>query len=115
MQKTALDDENIKKLNLLKQNLGSQDVVMLKYCMGYYSDNNPTFSYFRERIFKMQRGVIWQGFVHECIAPFGKIERRDIVIVHDKIKKNNPKMKTGVYIPLLVMKVLYQLESDIKC
>ena len=92
-----IDGENIKKINLLKQNLGSQDVVMLKYCMGFDSDNNPTFSYYRERIFKMQKGVLWQGFVHECIAPFGKIERHDIVVVHNKIAPSNPKRNLNLY------------------
>lgn len=73
----------------LKQHL-SKDVYMLKYNTGF-SNNKPTFSFYRERIIKNCTQAHWQGCVHECITPFGNIERLNLAIEHRKVnfKQNN--------------------------
>ncbi len=58
-----------------EQLLSLPDVVMCPY------ENGAT-SYFRERFLKRETCPLWQGRVHECIAPTGKIIRAQISVVH---------------------------------
>lgn len=76
--------QSLKKLIELKSNMCA-DVYMLKYDIAF-ENGKPTFSYFRERILKNCHLAKWEGCVHECITPFGKIERLNISIWHKKIK-----------------------------
>ncbi len=92
-----ITDKNIEKIKLLKQNLNKADVFMLKYSMGFNQSNQPTFSFFRERIIKRSLNLKWQGFVHEVVAPTGKIEYCEIEIEHRKVKKGNPKRNLQIY------------------
>ena len=92
-----INDLNINKINQLKQNLTNEDTIMCKYILGFDCDNNPTFSYFRERIFKASSKPLWLGFIHECVVPSGKIIYTDIEIVHSKLEKNNPKRNLNIY------------------
>lgn len=73
--------ENISKLRSL---LTSQkpDVVMMKYDIAFDEFNNPTFSYYRERIVKNNAGFVWEGAVHEVISPSGEIVYFDYSIEH---------------------------------
>jgi hypothetical protein len=44
------------KIRELKNNMNkSVDMVMMKYNTNFDSDGNPTFSYYRERIFKRSK------------------------------------------------------------
>ncbi len=81
--------KSLKQLLELKKNLNS-DVYMLKYNVAFMG-KKPTFSFFRERIIKNCKLAVWNGAVHECITPFGQIERKNIEINHKKLKniKNN--------------------------
>ena len=74
-----------KKLKELKSNLCA-DTYLLKYNVSFV-ENKPTFSYYRERILKKCTNANWHGVVHECITPFGKIEKLNIAINH--LKKDN--------------------------
>lgn len=91
-----VSDENIKKINKLKQNLVA-DIYMLKYVIAFDEMNNPTFSYYRERIFKRSLGYRFVGFIHEAIPAFGRIEYLDIEIFHKKIKHSDPKRNLKIY------------------
>ena len=75
---------SLKQLLILKQNM-DKDVYMLKYNIAF-SGKKCTFSYFRERIIKNCPNCVWQGAVHECITPFGNIQRLNICIEHRKVK-----------------------------
>ena len=82
--------QTLTKLLELKNNL-TADTYMLKYDIAFLN-NKPTFSYYRERIVKNCSNAIWSGAVHECITPFGKVERLPYSIEHRKIeciKKNS--------------------------
>lgn len=85
--------ETLNYLLKIKANLCA-DVYMLKYNIAFLNDK-PTFSYFRERIIKNCENAIWQGVVHECIVPFGKVEMLDVAINH---KKNKPSDKNRNYL-----------------
>ncbi len=86
----VINQSNIKKILKLKQNL-SAETYMLKYQIAFDKNNRPIFEYYRERIIKNCVSAKFNGFVHECISPFGRIEFCDIAIQHKKleINKNN--------------------------
>lgn len=73
--------ENITKLKALLDKQ-KPDVVMMKYDIDFDEFNNPTFSYFRERIVKNNLGFVWEGAVHEVISPRGKVIYLDYSIEH---------------------------------
>lgn len=85
------------KLIDLKQGGIPADVYMLKYNIAFDKDNNPTFSYYRERIVRNSKIFVWRGFVHEAITPCGKIEYCDIAITHKKEKSQDPKHNLKLY------------------
>lgn len=72
----------------LQKQLSNFDVVMLKYDIAFDQNNNPTFSYYRERILKNDKSFIWQDAVHEVIEPHGKIFYSDISIIHQPNHEN---------------------------
>lgn len=84
-----LTEENQRLLLSLKQNLSSDtDMVMMKYDVAFDEQGNPTFSYYRERIFKRAMDFRWAGAIHEVISPQGKVLHTDITVCHKKIKEN---------------------------
>lgn len=93
----VVPNSEIKKINQLKKGKMDADVYMLKYAISFDENNNPTFSYFRERILRASKNFVWQGFVHEVIVPCGKIEHLNITIEHRKEHKSNPKRNLKIY------------------
>jgi glycosyltransferase involved in cell wall biosynthesis len=91
--------KTLKMLVDLKPNL-SADVYMLKYDIAF-SGKKPTFSYFRERIMKNCDSAKWQGCVHECIAPFGRVERLNYSVEHRKIEWKNSDRNYKIYKKIL--------------
>ena len=81
--------KNIQKILELKSTTNTEtDVYMFKYSTGFDADNTPFLTYFRERLLKSTDRFRWEGFVHEAIAPYGKIEYLDIEIEHRKNADN---------------------------
>ena len=79
----VITPDNLKKLQDLKRTLPPRtDIVMLQYATGFDSGQSPSFFYYRERLIRRQGGFLWQGAVHECIAPSGNIIYSNIVIEH---------------------------------
>lgn len=97
-------DDVIPKKSLTKlmdlKNFLSKDVYMLKYNIAF-ANNKPTFSYYRERIMKNCNKAFWQGAVHECITPFGEIERLNIAIDHKKTINTQSDRNLKIYENLL--------------
>ena len=76
---------DLKKLKKLKNTLSKNiDIVMLKYNIAFDDNGNPTFSYFRERIFKRKNKYKWQDRIHEFIMPTGNVISENIAVTHDK-------------------------------
>lgn len=71
------------EISRFKMRPSGVDVVMLPYVMGYDKNGKPTFFFYRERIIKKGSGV-WEGRVHEAVAPRGTIRYLNCPIVHDK-------------------------------
>lgn len=77
--------EQLEKLMHLKRTLPPDtDMVMALYAAGFSKDHKPSFLYYRERLMRRKAGFTWQGAVHECIAPRGKIVYSHIIIEHHR-------------------------------
>ena len=96
----VITPENQKKLFGLKQNL-SADVVMMPYHVAFDADQNPVYTYYRERILKRSLNFQWQGAVHEAITPSGTILYSDIAIEHRKLYSNDPDRNLRIFEKLL--------------
>ncbi len=94
-------DSEIEKIKQLKKELsysGSADCVMLKYVL---SKGPHPFYYYRERILRRVVGFVWSEPVHEVITPHGKIEYRDIEILHKKESLSPRERNLKIYRKLL--------------
>lgn len=79
-----LEEDKIKFLEL-KNNLDtSNDIVMMKYNVGFDENGNVNFSYYRERLLKREKNYKWESPIHEVIVPQGKLNYSDICITHKK-------------------------------
>ena len=92
----VLEYSEIEKINQLKLNMVA-DTYMLKYATSFDERGKPTFVYERERIMKNDKRAFWNGFVHEAITPFGKIEHLDITIQHRKIATHYTKRNLNLF------------------
>jgi len=95
-------EENKDKFLQLKKSLTKEnDVVMLKYNIAFDADNNPTFSYYRERIVKNDRGFFWVDPVHEFMSIKGNIEYSNLSISHRKTSDAPSKRNLKIYEKLI--------------
>lgn len=75
----------------------SPDVVMCPYDIGFDGNGQMLTSFFRERILRRAANFVWQGRVHECIVPHGKIARCDFRISHLGSKKARGMRNLHIY------------------
>lgn len=81
----VMKEKDIEKLMELKEKLQlSVDVVMMKYNVNFDAEDNPIFSFYRERLTKRANNYKWKEPVHEVIETFGNIIYEDIAITHSK-------------------------------
>ncbi len=93
-----IDEHNRNLLIELKQRLSSTvDMVMMKYNVAFDDHDNPTLSYFRERIVKTSNKYEWLGAVHEVIAPSGEIVYEDIAVSHKKVHPTQTGRNLRIY------------------
>lgn len=89
---------NADKIINLKNTYDPQtDIFMLKYNVAFDKNNNPTFTYYRERIVRNCEKLKWQSPIHEVIPLIGKIVYEDISIEHKKMKIANPKRNLEIF------------------
>ncbi len=86
----VLPAEEKPNLLKLKETLTAQkpDVVFCPYDVAFDQTGVAT-TFRRERLVKRSAGFVWQGCVHECIAPSGKILQSNVRIRHlgsDKVR-----------------------------
>lgn len=72
------------------------DIVFLPYAVAFEEDE-PTFIYYRERIFRRSGNYRFCGAVHEAVAPRGKQIYSDAAIYHKKVKEGDPFRNLGIY------------------
>lgn len=81
-----IDEKNRELLLELKSTLSPlADMVYLRYDVAFDEENNPTLSYYRERIFRRELNYRWIGEIHEVIPQRGLAEYREISIQHRKL------------------------------
>ena len=86
----VIEPDDIRKFLGLKQFLTDEDVVFCPYHTGFDGAGNPTFTFYRERIFRRESRPVWEGRVHECVAPKGKLYYADAAVCHRKCKPRDP-------------------------
>lgn len=76
--------ENAGLLAKLKGRLENEvpDTVMCRYEVAFDRQGKATYSYIRERVLRRETCPGWQGFVHECIPPTGKIIFSHFTVKH---------------------------------
>lgn len=87
------------KLLALKKRLTvlDADVVMMQYATSFDEAGNPTFRFRRERLIKNIHRPVWEGRVHEVVAPFGRILHEDITVYHKKLRVADPDRNLNIY------------------
>lgn len=92
----VVTEENCLKINKLKKLMRDYDMAFLRYAAAFDGEQ-PTFVYYRERIFRRDKNYVWQGAVHEVIPPSGNILYSDAEIWHKKVKPNTPMRNLSIY------------------
>lgn len=77
------------------------DIVMMPYHVGFDSQGNVTFSYYRERLVKNVPEMRWKGAVHEVIEPRGNIRYADCAVTHRKLHPSDPDRNLKIFEGLL--------------
>lgn len=93
----VISDKDAEKINELKKEKKPADTYMFKYISGTDSEGEPTFTYYRERLMRNCRYAQFKGFVHECVPPFGKIEYRDVAVIHKKERPSPPRRNLELF------------------
>lgn len=82
----------------LKEHLSPDtDVVLCRYNAGLDENGRVTFSYYRERIIRRAAGLVWQGAVHEVIAPCGTLLYADAAVTHKKEHPSDADRNLRIY------------------
>lgn len=82
----------------LKRSISADtDVIMLPYHTAFDEEDNPVFSYYRERIIKRNIPHSWQGRVHEVIMHSGKISYGSVPVTHRSIKTSYSNRNLYIY------------------
>ena len=92
-----ISDSNAEKIAAIKTEKDPFDTYMMKYAVGFDSAGKPSFEFYRERLIRNCPAARFNGFVHEAVAPFGKIKRCDITIEHRKEKAGDPRRNLNLY------------------
>ena len=89
---------NANKIIALKNTYDPKtDIFLFKYNVAFDRNNNPTFTYYRERIIRNSPKYKWESPIHEVIPLIGKLEYVDISIEHKKLKQNPPKRNLNIF------------------
>lgn len=93
----VVDLKNVKKLIQLKESIKDVDGIMMKYIVDFDELNNPTFSYYRERLVKRSNNYKWVGKVHEVLDIDKKLIYSDIEVIHKRIKWTKSDRNLRIY------------------
>lgn len=94
----VIDSTNLQAIKELKNSLDSaMDMVMMKYDVAFDEKGNPTFSYYRERIFKRSMNYQWISEIHEIIPITGNVIYSSIAVFHKKMNPNEPQRNLKIF------------------
>lgn len=91
----VISDENCKKIRELVEK-GGFDMAFLPYAAAFDGDK-PSFTYYRERIFRRSKNYRFSGAVHEAVTPCGNIVYSSAVVEHRKVKSGEPLRNLRIY------------------
>lgn len=83
-----ITDEDCRKIKELVDK-SDFDMAFLPYAAAV-EEGNPTFVYYRERIFRRSKNYRFGGAVHEAVTPQGNIIYGDATVLHKKVKPGEP-------------------------
>ena len=94
-----VSEENRERLLTLKETLVLErpDMVYCPYDVAFDDRGNAASTYFRERLVRREANFLWEGRVHECIAPRGKILHADFRVFHLGSKKDRSDRNLDLY------------------
>ena len=92
-----ITEENLLKIIDLKKRLNDTDIVMMKYHTAFDEEDNPTFSYYRERIIRRDCPHKWKGRVHEVIECSGRKSYSEIAVNHKSVKNEYSTRNLDIY------------------
>ena len=91
-------ENDLINLKQLKNNLDTTvDMVMMKYNVAFDEYNNPTLSYYRERLMSRKKNYQWISPIHEVIPPSGNIIYSDIAISHKKLHPSDKSRNLRIF------------------
>lgn len=95
----VITEENARRLDALRGRLSAEkpDTVMCRYETSFDAKGRATYSYLRERIVKRTTMPPWEGFIHECIAPYGKIVYSKFTVRHAGGGKQRGRRNLDIY------------------
>lgn len=94
----VLEEKEWEKWRMLKDTLEPDtDVVMAPYHVAFDRNDEPSFTYYRERLIRNGRGFVWQGRVHEVITPRGSIRYTDAAVCHRKLHAGDPERNLRIF------------------
>lgn len=73
------------------------DVVMMPYHSGLDGAGRPVFTCYRERVVRNLGRDLWEGVVHEAIAPFGRVIWSKAAVTHQKEGAGDPDRNLRIY------------------
>jgi len=88
----------------LKENMHA-DTYMFQYKTGDFS------YHYRERILRNNANATWVGPIHECITPFGKIEKINAPIHHNRSNNKDPNRNLKIFRKILKERKLNPRET----
>ncbi len=92
--------ENAERLVALRSKLEREkpDTVQCPYDVAFdETTGEPTTTFLRERILRRASNPVWQGAVHECIPPVGKIVTADFRVLHLRTTKDRGMRNLRIY------------------
>lgn len=93
-----ITQENQLKLIELKKNLlDNIEVVMMPYHTSFDAQGNVTFSYYRERMVKNNKGYLWAGRIHEVIHKIKNVAYEEIAVEHHKEVVKDPNRNLRIF------------------
>ena len=96
-------ETDLANLKQLKNNLDtSVDMVMMKYNVAFDEYDNPTLSYYRERLVSRKKNYQWISPIHEVIPPSGNIIYSDIAISHKKLHSSDKSRNLRIFNKMLM-------------
>ena len=97
----VIDDGNAARLIALKPRLSDADIWYMKYATAFDKYGDPTFEYWRERVFRRSLGPCWTDPVHEVFCASGSSRFEDVTVRHEKTHPSPPRRNLDIYLGLI--------------